>query len=453
MKKLLVVAFLGILFPSPLLAATFIPNNILSDHELTDYTSMGRDAIQQFLEAKKSFLAKLSTPDLNEVVMDAAHIIFNAATTARINPKYILALLQKEQSLIEHGPTNPSQSRLDWATGYAVCDGCSTDDPLPQKYKGFGKQVDGGAGANRFYLDNPGKFSFRVGVTSQVDGTSVTPENQATANQYIYTPHIHGNENLWKIWNRWWNRKYPNGVVLQAKDATEFWLIRDSMRHRFASKSIFASRYNPTEVIVVEPAELQNYDEGAAIKFPNFSLVKSERGMTFLLVDETKRPFLSDKIFRQFGYHPDEVLTATDDELNEYKNGRFISEADIYPLGAVVKSPVSGELYYVHNGEKAPVVSEAIVKNNFRKQKVLTISADELKSFKLVKALKFRDGSLVKAEGDTAVFVISDGMKRAIPSEATFLGMGWKWENVQTVDRLSIMIHPTGPKIELNQVN
>jgi len=453
MKKLLAVASLVILLPARLEAATFNPNNIISNHELTDYTSMGRDAIQQFLEAKKSFLAKLTTPDLNEVMMDAAQIIFNAATTARINPKYILALLQKEQSLIEHGPTNPSQSRLDWATGYAICDGCSTDDPLPQKYKGFGKQVDGGAGANRFYFDNPGKFSFRVGVTSQVDDTSVTPENQATANQYIYTPHIHGNENLWTIWNRWWNRKYPNGVVLQAKNAPELWLIRDSRRHRFASKSVFASRYNPTEVIVVEPAELQNYEEGATIKFPNFSLIKSERGMTFLLVDETKRPFLSDKIFRQFGYHPDEVLTATDDELNEYKNGRFISEADIYPLGAVVKSPVSGELYYVHNGEKAPVVSEAIVKNNFRKQKVLTISADELKSFKLVKALKFRDGSLVKAPEDQTVYVISDGMKRTIPSEATFLGMGWKWENVQTVDRLSIMIHPTGPKIELNHVN
>ena len=154
MKKLLAVAFLLVLLPSPLLAATFNPNNILSDHELMDYTSMGRDAIQQFLEAKKSFLAKFTAPDLNEVTMNAAQIIFNAATTARINPKYILALLQKEQSLIEHGPTNPSQSRLDWATGYAVCDGCSTDDPLPQKYKGFGKQVDDAGGVMRWYYDN-----------------------------------------------------------------------------------------------------------------------------------------------------------------------------------------------------------------------------------------------------------------------------------------------------------
>lgn len=46
MKKLLAVASLVILLPARLEAATFNPNNIISNHELTDYTSMGRDAIQ-----------------------------------------------------------------------------------------------------------------------------------------------------------------------------------------------------------------------------------------------------------------------------------------------------------------------------------------------------------------------------------------------------------------------
>ncbi|MEK7102366.1 MAG: hypothetical protein AAB912_01895, partial [Patescibacteria group bacterium] len=177
------------------------------------------------------------------------------------------------------------------------------------------------------------------------------------------------------------------------------------------------------------------------------------RGMTFLLVDDTKRPFLSDKIFKQLGYHPDEVMTATDDEMVGYKNGKFISELDLFPLGAVVKSPLSGELYYVHNGEKAPIVSDAVIKNRFSKQKMVIIAADQLVSFKLVGAVKFREGSLVKGVDDKTVYAISDGMKRPILSEATFLGMGWKWENVQAVDRLSLMIHPTGSRIELNVTN
>ncbi|MEK7481210.1 MAG: hypothetical protein AAB633_00495 [Patescibacteria group bacterium] len=451
MRKWIILLF--VLLPLPARAATFNPGNVISDFELTDYLSMGRDAIQTFLENKSSFLARFKAPNVNETLFDAAQIIYDAAITHKISPKYILALLQKEQSLVEHGPSNPSQNQLDWATGYALCDSCSVNDPLPQKYKGFGKQVDGGAGANRFYFDNPNKFGFRIGVTSQVDGTAVTPENQATANQYIYTPHLQGNENLWKIWNRWWTKKFPNGVVLRAKDTEELWLIKDGKRLKFASRGIFLSRYNLNEIIDVPAAELQQYDEGAVIKFPNYSLVKSERGMTFLLVDDTKRPFLSDAVFKKLGYHPDEVVAATDEELTEYKNGKFISDADLFPLGAVVKSPLSGELFYVHNGEKAPVVSDAIVKNRFRKQKTVNIAADQLTSFKLVAAVKFREGTLVKGADDKTVYVISDGMKRPVLSEATFLGMGWKWGNVQTVDRLSLLIHPTGPRIELNVVN
>lgn len=448
MRRWIILLF--VLLPLPVRAATFNPNNIISDFELTDYLSMGRDAVQTFLENKGSFLAKYRAADVSETLLDAAQIIYNAAITHKISPKYILALLQKEQSLIEHGPSNPSQNQLDWAAGYALCDSCSVNDPLPQKYKGFGKQVDGGAGANRFYFDNPNKFGTRVGVTATIDGAAVTPENQATANQYIYTPHLHGNENLWKIWNRWWTKKFPNGVVLRAKGSEDLWLIKDGKRLKFASRGIFLSRYNPNEVIDVPASELQQYDEGTMIKFPNYSLVKSERGMTFLLVDDTKRPFLSDSVFKKLGYHPDEVVAATDEELTEYKNGKFISDADLFPLGAVVKSPLSGELFYVHNGEKAPVVSDAIIKNRFKKQKVVNIAADQLVSFKLVGAVKFREGSLVKMADDHTVYVISDGMKRPILSEATFLGMGWKWENVQTVDRLSLIIHPTGPKIELN---
>jgi len=348
---------------------------------------------------------------------------------------------------------NPSQSRLDWATGYAVCDGCSKSDPAIQKYKGFGKQIDACAGANRFYIENPNNFGVRVGLTTKIDDTNVTPENQATANQYIYTPHIHGNKNLWKIWNRWWTRKYPNGVVLKAKDSDDLWLIRNDERHLYSSMAVFLSRHDLNEVIEVDSSELKNYEEGTPVKFANYSLIQSGRGMKFLLVDDTKRPFLTEKIFKQLGYHPDEVIEATDEELQEYKNGRFISELDIFPMGAIVRSPVSDDLYYVHNGEKAVIMSDSILKNRLQRQSIIDIAADELRIFKLVKPLKFKEGTLVKGEHERTVYIISDGMKLPIPSEETFLGMGWKWENVQLVDRLSLMIHPTGPMIELNVSN
>ncbi len=435
------------MLPAVVNAAEFDPNFLISDQQLTNHRSMTQSAIQAFLETKNSFLATYKTADHNNLVMKASQIIYNAAKEYSINPQYLLVLLQKEQSLIERRG-NPSTKALDWATGYAVCDDCSLSDPSIQKYKGFGKQVDAGAGANRFYIENPSRFSVKKGIATTIDGQRVKPANQATANQYIYTPHIHGNKNLWSIWQKWWSRTYPNGVVLKIANNNNLWLIKGDKRHKFSSMGVFLSRSQLKDVLEVPPHELEQFEEGAMIKFSNYSLVQSKNGMKFLLVDDVKRPFLTEKTFKQLGYHPDEVIAATDDELSEYDNGRFISDLDLFPLGAVVRSPVSGDRYYVHNGEKSVIMSDSIIENRFRGQNVVDIAADQLQSFKLVPPLKFKDGSLVKAAEENTVYVISDGTKRTIPTAEIFENLGWKWENIQTVDRLSLKIHPTGPNIE-----
>lgn len=446
MKRIILLLFILIL-PSSLRAAEFDPNFLLSDQQLTNDRSMTQNAIQAFLEAKGSFLASYKTANHKGLVMKASQIIFEAAKEYSINPQYLLVLLQKEQSLIERRG-NPSQKALDWATGYAVCDSCSLSDPSIQKYKGFGKQVDAGAGANRFYIDNPNRFNVKSGIASIIDGQKIRPANQATANQYIYTPHIHGNKNLWTIWQKWWSRTYPNGVVIKSLTDSDLWLIKGDKRHKFSSMGVFSSRYALKDVLEVPPSELLLFDEGAPIKFSNYSLVQSKNGMKFLLVDDVKRPFLTEKTFKQLGYHPDEVISASNEELEEYDNGKFISDLDLFPLGAIVRSPVSGDRYYVHNGEKSPIMSDSIIENRFRNQQVVDIAADQLQGLKLTPPLKFRDGSLVKAEETTTVYVISDGSKRAIPTAEIFENLGWKWENIQTVDRLSLKIHPTGPHIK-----
>jgi len=132
---LIMLAFLASSFwPSAPLAAqtNFAYNYIISDYDLTDYQSMDLNQIQSFLVSKSSSLANYSDPITR---LSAAQVIYQSAQDFQISPKFLLALIQKEQSLVEDGTPLPSQ--YDWATGYAVCDSCSTDDPLIQKFKGF----------------------------------------------------------------------------------------------------------------------------------------------------------------------------------------------------------------------------------------------------------------------------------------------------------------------------
>jgi len=181
----------------------FNPSYVLSDSELFDYNCMNIGDIQSFLQSKGSTLAWMITEDYQGNLKTAAEIIYLAAQQYKINPKLLLTFLQKEQSLLTL--ENPSQNRYDWAMGYGVCDSCSYDNPKIQKYKGFGKQVDCAAGAMRFYTENANTYGFirKAGENVTISGENFIIQNQATANLYTYTPHIHGNKLFFTLYNRY----------------------------------------------------------------------------------------------------------------------------------------------------------------------------------------------------------------------------------------------------------
>ncbi|HBX16130.1 MAG TPA: hypothetical protein DEF57_02370, partial [Candidatus Magasanikbacteria bacterium] len=106
----------------------FNPNMIITDEELTNANTMSHEDIAAFLKNKSSSLANYEIIDpatgLNKT---ATEIIFQASQNYQINPRVLLVLLQKEQSLVEN--STPTQYNFDWATGYARCDACDQNDP------------------------------------------------------------------------------------------------------------------------------------------------------------------------------------------------------------------------------------------------------------------------------------------------------------------------------------
>src|SRR3989338_8961763 len=268
-------------------ARPFNPNFIIDDYEFIDVSSMSVEAIRRFLNSKSGILKSYSVIDIDGVERDAAEIIGRAALNYSINPKFILALLQREQSLNED--SNPSPRDLDWATGYAVCDSCSTDDPAIQKFKGFAVQVDRAAWRQLYYLEHPAEFGVKRGEARLIDDTIVTPATQATANLYIYTPHLNGNRNFWIKWNEYFARNYPNGTLLQERGTENIWLLTNGELRLVTSKAALFSDYDAKKIVTVSTNDILRYDIGLPIKFPNYSLLRSPRGTVFLLVDDKRR--------------------------------------------------------------------------------------------------------------------------------------------------------------------
>jgi len=170
----------------------FDQNDIIADGEFIDAVSLDETAIQSFLLARNSYLAQFT-----EGGRRAAKIIWDAAWGYSLNPKVILATLQKEQSLVSR--TTYDETAYKKAMGYG-CPDSGTCDPA---YAGFTTQVDRGTWQLRYNFDrakNPASPDYKVGQTMTIDGTAVTFNNAATASLYRYTPHISGNRNFHTIY-------------------------------------------------------------------------------------------------------------------------------------------------------------------------------------------------------------------------------------------------------------
>lgn len=466
---------LGLNFVIPARAEGFDPNNIIGDLEILDYSTMDLNDIQKFLTTKGSYLATYSCPDAFGIIRTAAEIIYNAATKnfdcdgavlsdnstdaernlkcrkVTINPKFLLVLLQKEQSLIEE--LSPSQRNLDWATGY----GCPDSGTCNPRWQGFGKQVNSAALQFRDYLDRPQLYTYRAGGTyiftnpygtiSQAPVT-VTPANQATAALYNYTPHVYnGNFNFYKIWNRWFTKVYPDGSLLQADGEKGVWLLQTGLKRPFLSKTALASRFDANKIIKINKSDLDKYETGTPIKFAQYALIKSPRGTIFLLVDDTKRGFTSLAVFRKMGFNPSEIVNASWEDINYYADGANLTATSTYPTGALLQDKKTGGVYYVIEGTKAPLVDRVFLTTKFKNKKIIKVARAELDQYTNVKPYLFGDGELLKTKDSPYAYVISGGKKILLASDKVFKDLGYKTANIIIVPSSVLYLYDAGAPI------
>jgi hypothetical protein len=448
MKKFIIFCLI-LVFPLSTNALTFNPGYIISDSDLTDYQSMDQGEIQSFLEKKSGLLDNYSCKDTDGITKSASEIIYNSALLNKVNPKFLLVMLQKEQSLIED--STPRQSQYDWAMGYAVCDSCSMDDPKIQKFKGFGNQVDEAAGAQRWYSENAGNgIAKAAGESYIIDDELITMANQATANLYTFTPHIHGNYNFWKIWQQWFTQNYPDGSLLSAEGESGVFLIENATKRPFITYGALLSRFDASLIIKASKADLDSYEDGAPIKYANYSLLESKMGNKFLLVDSALRKFESEEVVRAIGYHPDEFELIEMSEFKLFEKGEDLTVGSIYPAGALLQDNETGAVFFIQDAVKYPVPSKDLLLINFSSYSIIPVHPEELEKYEQGALVKPREGSLLMVPNDPAVYVISQGKRWPIISEDVFEELGYDWKNVKTVSAATLSHVPIGNFIEVS---
>jgi hypothetical protein len=217
--------------------------------------------IQAFLDTQagplKSYVCTDTITGAAPIKRSAAEIIWRSAQAWNLNPKVILATLQKEQSLITTSNSN-NAPRLAAAVGCGVYGG-------KNRFPGFANQIFNGASKLSTYELTYGWFAGKskavtaynsVDATKTVGGQVVTyrtrvsytryivPANACTFSLYTYTPY-YPQKLFWDCYTRWFGdpqspprlqpvyrfRSYANGTYLYtASEAKRYTLIRTAAK-------------------------------------------------------------------------------------------------------------------------------------------------------------------------------------------------------------------------------
>ncbi len=430
-------------------AAFFNPDKVISDDEYTNYKSLNKKQIQNFLANKKSGLAKLKTNGKS-----IALIFYEAAQKYKINPKLLIATAQKEQSAVTDSALTEYQKK--YLMGYAVYPG----SPYLDKYSGIYKQITNSAWQFNKYMELYWRFKFQKGKRRTTsDGYSVKPFNKATAGLYNYTPHAgagrgstiddsgNGNFLFWQIWQNWFAVVYPNGTLIKIEGDDLIYILKNGFKRPFLSERVLQQRkYNKNKAVVIS-ADQDNYFKGTATIFPNGLLLKDKKKNFFIVSKKRLRRFKSVKKFKRLGYKKRKALFIDENGKRFYKKGKLITKnTQLHPDGTVIFNKKTKQKYLIKGGYKKPIVSHVIYKNQFSSRNRAFVSKKVIKSYPTGDPVLLRSGTIIK--GGKKLFIIEDGTKRPI-SRSTFEDMGYKYEAVLDTPYKVRKLHEKGEKIKL----
>ncbi len=263
------------------IGADFEAGNIISDTVFFDPGAMTADQVQAFLSAKGANCVAGEQPCLKNYVTttvakaademcsgyvggraeSAAQIIVGAAQSCGINPRVLLVLLEKEQSLVTK--TKPTTTNYNKATGFA----CPDTAPCDAQYFGLFNQVYMAARQYVKYAVHPEQYPrYRPGRDNAIlfhpnaacGSAGVYIQNQATAGLYTYTPYqpnaaalanlystgdgcsSYGNRNFWRLFTDWFGSTQGGTLVRTTTNATVY-LVSGTTKYPVPTTEVMAA--------------------------------------------------------------------------------------------------------------------------------------------------------------------------------------------------------------------
>ena len=118
------------------------------------------------------------------------------------------------------------------------------------------------------------------------------------------------------------------------------------------------------------------------------------------------------------------------------------ASVDKYPSGLLFKYANNPTVYLLQNGVKYPITDFSVFKNHVSgSRSIVTIPASV--TFQSGNNVTLKSGTLIKAKSDPTVFLVIENKKRPFTSAEEFLGLGYRFHQIQAIDNNAVAAMPT----------
>lgn len=365
-------------------SAQFDAGNIISDSIFFDGLGYSSSQVQSFLNSKVTACRdgytclrdySQATPNMpnspnrcapysGSPAESAAQIISKVGVACGINPKVLLVLLQKEQSLVTD--TWPLDSQYRNATGFA----CPDTAPCDPSFSGFFYQVYYAARQFKTYALYPDDYNYRPGRVNNVlynpnrdcGSSGIYIQNQATANLYIYTPYqpnqaalsnlygtgdgcsAYGNRNFWRIFTDWFGTT-QSGVLFRSPNNPAVYVISQNVKHLVPDMETFGA-YSPTGGLTFVS---DNYLNSVPTGSRAGRIIRNDGGGIFFIDAGIRLHFTTCEQVVEYGgsCEPTGYVQLSNREVNRYVSG---------PAVQPVLGTREGPSYWIKGGLKREIL-------------------------------------------------------------------------------------------------
>jgi peptidoglycan hydrolase-like amidase len=280
------------------------------------------------------------------------------------------------------------------------------------------------------------------------------------------------------------NMIYPDKTLIRGAGTPTVYLVEGGKKREITSATLlFKLGYTFAGVVEIPAENLDDYPTGAKASYPDGTLVKAaDNPAVYRINAGTRQEFTSLGVFEANGAKWGNVVEISRDEINLYPISGIVK----YPDGTLLRSEGGDKVYIIKGGSAVWIkTAEEFVAAGYKWSSIRVISPAEMALYvspvatlpadeeeeddnadtdkpakedatdedtlddsgssnadtaskepniRIAIVGKYADGCLLKATGDSKIYVIKGGVPALINSPAEFEAAGYDWNDVVTID-------------------